>query len=211
MVKVTKVVNIGMDLGWGTQLATTTVMQITTLGWIAAGLTLAATIPALTSVKGLLGIVAGYALGRVVGALGLVTATSGVRGGTPGWNPDASAMGFQHIGSRRPNTFATMDEAAAAALRRINRRSRRENVEYAGRICERNGRFGYSRGRRLPGAAAQGGGDPNQSPCAAGWTTVASYHTHGATDPHYNSEIFSNVLQPNGTYAGDNTLKKDPR
>lgn len=51
----------------------------------------------------------------------------------------------------------------------------------------------------------------NQSPCAAGWTTVASYHTHGATDPHYNSEIFSNVLQPNGTYAGDNTLKKDPR
>jgi RHS repeat-associated protein len=189
LTKITKVVNIGMDLGWGTQLATTTVTQITMLGKIAIGLTIAATIPALTSVKGILAAVAGYALGKVVGALGLVAVGATGRGGTPEWNPQAN--GFQYIGSRRQRTWATMDEAAIAALKRINRRSRRENAEYAGRICERNGRFGYTRANRLPGAQAIDSSDPDASPCPTGWTTVASYHTHGAYSRDYYNERFS--------------------
>jgi RHS repeat-associated protein len=201
LTKVTKVVNIGMDLGWGVQTATTTVTQLTLLGKIAIGLTIAATIPSLTSVKGILSMVAGYALGRVVGALGLVTAGATRRGGTPEWNPNAN--GFQYLGSRRQRTFATMDEAAAAALRRINRRSRQQNAEYAGRLCERNGRFGYTRARRLPGAQAEYGSDPDQSPCPTGWNTVASYHTHGANLTNYENERFSNELQWDGSYAGD--------
>ena len=110
---------------------------------------------------------------------------------TPEWNPQASANGFQHIGSRRQRTFATLDEAAAAALRRINRRSRRESAEYAGRLCERNGRFGFTRARRLPGAQAVDASDPNASPCPTGWTTAATYHTHGANLPAYENEVFS--------------------
>jgi RHS repeat-associated protein len=192
MVKVTKVVNIGMDLGWGTHLATTTVTQLTTLGWVAAGLTLAATIPALTSVKGILSMVAGFAIGRVVGALGLVTATAARGGGTPSWNPNANS--FQNPGGAHPpGTFGTMDEAAAAALRRINQRSRRTNREYAGRICERNGRYFYTRARRLPGAQAVYSSDPNQSPCPNTANTVASYHTHGANVPTYLNEEFSHL------------------
>jgi len=82
--KVTKIINIGMDLGHGTHLATVTATQATTLGWIAAGLSTAAAIPGITSVQGIMQNIGSYGIGKVIGGLG-----GAVIGGTPAWNPNA--------------------------------------------------------------------------------------------------------------------------
>ena len=83
--------------------------------------------------------------------------------------------------------FDSQDEAAEAAIRKINPKSINENREYAGHICQNKftGSFFTS--------------DPNQGtpssavPSKCPWygDDAGIYHTHAAFDPKYDNENFS--------------------
>jgi RHS repeat-associated protein len=114
----------------------------------------------------------GTAVGSVVGGLG-----GGMGpGGTPSWNPQSSSL---QAGVRRARpTFRSAAAAAIAALRAINRRSRSENREYAGMICETSNRtFIYTRPIRGTSNSS------NTGLCLHGTTDAGDYHTHSAFDP----------------------------
>jgi RHS repeat-associated protein len=86
-----------------------------------------------------------------------------------------------------PALYRTLDEAAIAALRAINPRSKRQNVEYAGQICHNSQGYFYT----APAKGTIDSSDPSESPCPKGSSTVAEYHTHGAYLPKYDNEMFS--------------------
>lgn len=88
------------------------------------------------------------------------------------------------------------DEAARRGLQSVYRRSVDENVEYGGEIVSTgNGRFRYTSPRR---GTVDGVGINTNVPGYEGF-----YHSHGATDPNYDSENFSN----NDREIGDDTQK----
>ncbi|MDQ3805948.1 MAG: hypothetical protein M3416_19225, partial [Acidobacteriota bacterium] len=88
-----------ITLNLGTLAATYTPAHITAWGWAAIGLGAALAAPKLTSLSGIIGLVAGYALGEAVGhTLAALGGSVGI-GGTPDWNSEAN--GFQRR-DRRP-------------------------------------------------------------------------------------------------------------
>jgi hypothetical protein len=107
-------------------------------------------------------------------------------GGVSNFLP-AQAQAQQNTLSR--GVFMTAQQAAVAALRAINRRSRRENAEYSGAVCQdSNGRIRYTRPRRFrqndPVNNPNNFDPRNSSPlpvCPSG-TLIGWYHTHAAWD-----------------------------
>ncbi|MCY7356289.1 MAG: hypothetical protein LH609_02250, partial [Rudanella sp.] len=71
------------------------IVQITVLGWVTLGLAAAAAIPALTSFKGILKLITGFAAGSINSSIFPVSG-----GGTPDWNPDAGGNNSQQPGRR---------------------------------------------------------------------------------------------------------------
>ena len=106
------------------------------------------------------------------------------------------------FGLRPGDCYRTIDAAGANAVYDINQRSIRERAEYAGRIYRnRNGTFSYT----APVKGTKGGSEPGPTTS----TSVGDYHTHGANDPGYNNEIFSDVVGGRGDIQGitsDNVL-----
>ncbi|HEV7475020.1 MAG TPA: DUF4329 domain-containing protein [Pyrinomonadaceae bacterium] len=184
--------NLGPS-GFGGPLLIPIGQTATTLGWVSTGLQAALAVGGISfSAKAMLSNVLTFAVGigisQVLSTIARAAGSLGV-GGTPTWNPNSNGLQQGHGAAHGPPVFTTMDLAAAAALRRINRRSRRQNREYAGRICQNANGFTFT-----PAVmGTQDSSDPNASPCPTGSTTVASYHTHGANNPLYENEQFSNI------------------
>lgn len=144
----------------------------------------------LNAVKGI-----GAFVSNLEGIAGLLRGA--INGGTlrtPPWNGSAvGAVGtFLTNGPQNVEVvqifYTTIEDAAIAALRAINKKSRDENREYAGKICRKQG-VGYF---YTPGARGYlDSSDSNASPCPSGTAEVATYHTHGADTFGYDSEAFS--------------------
>lgn len=102
--------------------------------------------------------------------------------------------------------FDTADDAARAALRTANPRSKKDNLEYSGLIYEgKDGKYYFSG----PAKGTDQGANPvRDAPAPAGTKVVGDYHTHGdystvdpstgeavrTTDPskdEFNSDNFS--------------------
>ncbi|MDL5367279.1 DUF4329 domain-containing protein [Xanthomonas sp. NCPPB 2654] len=89
------------------------------------------------------------------------------------------------LGLAPGDCYPTKDKAGANAINDINYTSIREGAEYAGRIYRNpNGTFSYTSPSR--------GSMAGSSPGPVGPNSVGDYHTHGANDPGYDNENFSN-------------------
>ncbi|WP_196381608.1 DUF4329 domain-containing protein, partial [Ralstonia solanacearum] len=85
--------------------------------------------------------------------------------------------------------YPTQEAAARQATNDVIVQSIYENQEYGGIIYrDRNGNYSYTAPRSGGNAAVDPGGP---SSCPAETTPSAYYHTHGAYDPNYDSENFS--------------------
>ena len=104
--------------------------------------------------------------------------------------------------------YPTPDAAGEAAIRDINPTSIRENREYGGMICR------YATGKCFYTPPNKGTKDSSHSGfCPAKSESEGNYHTHGAYDPHYDNENFSDRDKSNndrnnrpgylGTPSGD--------
>lgn len=91
-------------------------------------------------------------------------------------------------------TYATQDEAARAVSSSINQQSIQEDTEYGGMIYRtQDGRYGYTG----PIKGTIDGVDPGGPDAVPeGTTAIAFWHTHGGPNPDYDSENFSNVVDP---------------
>lgn len=88
----------------------------------------------------------------------------------------------------------TQHEAAEEISKLINPTSIQENREYGGMIYRHSdGTFGYTEPRAGDMDSVDPGG-PSSVP--EGTVAVAYYHTHGAYDPQYDNENFSNEYDP---------------
>jgi RHS repeat-associated protein len=94
-----------------------------------------------------------------------------------------------------PESFTSYEEAAIAVLKKINPKSRRENLEYGGLIVEKNGKFHYTGPFRGTRASVYSGKAPQ------GYKASANYHTHGGAA----NTLFENVqlfFNPNADVNG---------
>lgn len=81
--------------------------------------------------------------------------------------------------------YSSMNDAGASSIQDINSQSIREGREYAGYVYrKKNGCYSYTAPRR----GTKAGSSPGFHPFLK---KVADYHTHGADDPDYDNEIFS--------------------
>ena len=87
-----------------------------------------------------------------------------------------------------PGKYKTAEEATKNAIRNTNRRSIKENREFAGCIYRRSdGIYEYM-------APSRGTVDRSYFNSVPYDTTlVGLYHTHGANDPRYDSEFYSDI------------------
>jgi RHS repeat-associated protein len=124
---------------------------------------------------------------------GLSILSGGPIRGTPPWDPNPSTAGevgaisnFQGRRRRRPGSFQSITNAAIFALKVWNPVSVALNREVAGSICE------FADGTLIATTPNVGTIDSSTpSDCPAGTERMATYHTHGAYDPNYDSERFS--------------------
>lgn len=100
------------------------------------------------------------------------------------------------------NTFKTQDEAARTVSQQILPTSIAEDVEYGGMIYRNNdGTYGYTGPIKGEEGSVNPGG-PKSVPM--GTTPIAYWHTHGAYNPNYESEKFSNYYdEENKAWVGD--------
>jgi RHS repeat-associated protein len=113
------------------------------------------------------------------------------RGGDPnlyGYVQGDPVNAFDPSGLAPNFPFTDEKDAARQALRDINPQSIKENREYAGTICKRGSKYYYSPPTKL----GPGGGSFHLI-CPVGGTPSGWYHTHGRTDPKYDSEHFSDT------------------
>jgi len=90
------------------------------------------------------------------------------------------------------DTYDTADEAGLNAVCDINQISIMNAAEYAGRICQLpGGAFFYTK----PTKGVKD--NSNVGSCPLGSKTVGRYHTHGADDPGYYNDIFSDTDKSN--------------
>ena len=118
---------------------------------------------------------------------------------TPPINGGASVSGVSNFlqQNRRPLPpfYGVVRRLAISAIRAINARSRRQNMEYGGEICrDANGRI-YSTPARIGSVAGF-----NPQPCPNGEQKVGQWHTHGGNDHRYDNENFSGIF---GGQRGD--------
>ena len=92
-------------------------------------------------------------------------------------------------GDRFKGRFA-QNRAAADALDFINPRSKREFREYGGMVCRENGTGAYFATSPVTNNR-NASCTPSNSPCPAGSTPVADYHTHGGEEAGYRNNQFS--------------------
>jgi RHS repeat-associated protein len=89
------------------------------------------------------------------------------------------------FGLKPGDCYSTKDIAGANAINDINYTSIKAGAEYAGRIYSNpNGTFSYT----APVKGTLAGSNPGP----IGPNNVGDYHTHGANDPGYDNENFSN-------------------
>ncbi|MBC8476619.1 MAG: DUF4329 domain-containing protein [Gammaproteobacteria bacterium] len=107
----------------------------------------------------------------------------------------AAAVGIALVASSGSDStdsqkrYSTQNDAAYNVVNGINPTSVAQNLEYGGWIY-RNADSTFSAGEPKKGSVDRVNlGSPLDSP--SGTTTTASYHTHGAFDPIYDSEHFS--------------------
>ncbi|WP_339802650.1 DUF4329 domain-containing protein [uncultured Marinobacter sp.] len=98
--------------------------------------------------------------------------------------------------------FPSADDAARHASERINPISIEENLEYGGMVYRTStGEYSYTTPIRGTIDGVNPGG-PSSVP--EGTEAVAYYHSHGAYEPYYDSENFSNEYDPvDGEWYGD--------
>jgi hypothetical protein len=90
------------------------------------------------------------------------------------------------FGLKPGDKYPTQDAAAIAASNDINNTSISEGKEYAGWIYRNDdGTYSYT----APNAGTKDGSDPGAQPDGG----TAYYHTHGANDPGYDNENFSDA------------------
>jgi RHS repeat-associated protein len=126
----------------------------------------------------------------------------GLLGGVNNYQYAPNPVGWVDPWGLKCEKFSTQDEAAEYISRLINPLSILLNVEYGGMIfMNPDGTYGFT-------APVQGTidsvdpGGPSAVPSGA--VATAYWHTHGAHDPNYDSENFSNYLDPvTQSYSGD--------
>jgi Domain of unknown function (DUF4329) len=118
---------------------------------------------------------------------------------TGGKNPDKPS----NCGATTPcpaKKFPTAEEAAIAAMKEANPKSVKENLEYGGWVRKNNdGTFSYD-------PPLQGSVDGMTNMPDKGASGVAWYHTHGATDPRFDSENFSGATGDKGYSKANNAV-----
>jgi len=120
----------------------------------------------------------------------------GIRSGDP--NLYAYAMGdpvdlIDPDGLKPGDMFTgqwARNQAAIDALAWINPDSKKKNWEYGGMSCRDNSTGAYFATTPVTDKSKDSC-TTTKSPCPPGSTSVADYHTHGAYDPMYDSERFS--------------------
>jgi RHS repeat-associated protein len=94
------------------------------------------------------------------------------------------------LGSQPMDPFKTQEDAAVAGMQKYNPISIKEDLEYAGSVCELPKKQGFI--FSIPNVGTADSSIP--SPCPSGTTEVANWHTHGAgfkNDPADSSERYS--------------------
>lgn len=103
--------------------------------------------------------------------------------GALGNNPINSV---DYFGLAPGDSYPTCDAAGKDAIKDINRESIKNDVEYAGRIYKNpDGSYSYT----PPNKGTKDSSKPGQVP--DGKQHAGMYHTHGAKDPKYDGENFS--------------------
>lgn len=94
--------------------------------------------------------------------------------------------GFDPFGLAPGDPYPTVNAAGIQAIKDINSKSISEGVEYAGRIYRlSNGLYSYTEPK--PGTKRSS----NPGYCPSGTSRAGRYHTHGADDPAFYNEDFS--------------------
>ncbi|MBI5442742.1 MAG: DUF4329 domain-containing protein [Deltaproteobacteria bacterium] len=138
-----------------------------------------------------------------IGCPTVLIGDSGGGSGSGGGGGDSGAGGATGTGAgtgagTAPRSYATAEEAAIAAMQEANPRSVAENLEYGGWVHRNpDGTYGYD-----PPTQGQPAGLTNMP--AKGPNDVVWYHTHGATDPAYDSENFSGATGDKGYSRNNN-------
>ncbi len=117
----------------------------------------------------------------------------------------AASLG-PHVGNEgnglKDNSFKTQHEAAASVSQKALPTSISEDREYGGMIYRnKDGTYGYTGPIKGEEGSVNPGGPKSVPP---GTTAVAYWHTHGAYNPNYDSENFSNYYDEEfGAWVGD--------
>ena len=108
---------------------------------------------------------------------------------------------FDPLGLAPDDPYPSQHAAAKAAVNDRMPASLQRNKEYAGMIYKNpNGSYSYTKPNEGTVDSSNPGGP---AACPARTTPTGYYHTHGATDPRFNSENFS---ISDKLYARDNNL-----
>jgi len=113
-------------------------------------------------------------------------------GSTPACSPSSSC----NAGKK----YATAEEAAVAAMKEANPKSVHDNREYGGWVHKNpDGTYSYD-------PPVRGSIDGLDNIPDKGANDVLWYHTHGAYDPHYDSENFSGDNGDKGYSKANNAV-----